>query len=120
MGSEISIQNQDSFLIICPECLKHITLFKLSPPFILYWCECFRENKTKKLLDICQYKKISYINYIKSIKDYDFSKIDINSFSEETNCQIHPDKKEIYIGFSSLQIKCEQCKNPGEKNIRYY
>ena len=118
MGLEISNENNNSFIIICPECLKNIPIFKINPPFIIYWCKCFRENKSNNLLDICQYREITYKKYIETIKSINFTEFDINSFSEITYCKLHQNKKEEYIGINSLEIKCEQCKNPGESNIK--
>ena len=117
MGSELSNEKKDSLLIICPECFIHIPLFKIKPPFIFFWCECFRDHKEAKLFKIYQYKKITYINYIQSLKEVNFDKLDLNKFSEITNCEAHPDKKEVFIGLNSLEIRCENCKNPGENNI---
>ena len=118
MGLDTSIEKKNSFIIICPECLEKIPLFKIIPPFIFYWCKCFRENKSNNLLDICQYKKLTYKKYIESIKSINFTEIDINSLSEITYCEAHPNNKEEDIGIYSLIINCQKCKNPGETYIK--
>ena len=118
MGLDTSIEKKNSFIIICPECLENIPLFKIIPPFIFYWCKCFRENKSNNLLDICQYKKLTYKKYIESIKSINFTKIDINSLSEITYCEAHQNNKEEYIGIYNLTVKCQKCKNPGDTYIK--
>ena len=104
-------------IILCPLCLRNIPSFRINPPFIFYWCRCFSENKENNIYNICQWKKINYINYINIIKNINFSEIDKNILTEITNCEKHPNNKEILYGVNSKEIKCELCKNPGEHYI---
>ena len=120
MGSQIIKDKYEKFIILCPNCLKNIPYFKIIPPFIFYWCKCFREdesNNKKKINEIFQWKKITYNNYIKAIGKVNYSNINVESLSEITNCEYHPNNKKIYVGNYSKNINCELCKNPGETNI---
>ena len=115
MGNKFLIEDKDNFHILCPICLKYIPYFKLSPPFIFFWCKCFSEDKTNNIYDKCQFKKITYLNYINIINKVNFSEIDSNDLSEISYCEQHKDQIEKYYGWHSKTLKCNLCKNPGEQ-----
>ena len=116
MGNAFN-QEKNELLILCPNCLKYIPAFNITSPFFFYWCKCFREDKTKNIYEICQWKKITYTNYINAIKNINFSSINLESLSEITNCEQHPNNKNVFVAMYSKDIKCELCKNPGEQQI---